>query len=108
MGCHVPANMFYFMIYRQFGRNGNQLIMEFQYHIVHLTGEFTVGKTGYFTTKSYRNLLKTNNQDIKQEKASLVKSLSHNIIPRRVEENKKIGGVAIENNARYLHFPLTL
>ena len=52
--------------------------------------------------------MKINNQDIKQEKASLVKSLSHNIIPRRVEENKKIGGVASENNARYLHFPLTL
>ena len=61
-----------------------------------------------FHNKNYRNLLKTVNQDIKQEKAALVKSLSHNIIPRRVEENKKIGGVAIENNARYLHFPLTL
>ena len=53
-------------------------------------------------------MLTINNQDIQQEKASLVKSLSHNIIPRRGEENKKIGGVAIENNARYLHFPPTL
>ena len=61
-----------------------------------------------FHYKICRNLLKINNQDMKQDKASLVKSLSHNIIPRRVEENKKIGGVAIENNARYLHFPLTL
>ena len=82
--------------------------MAFLYHIVHLTGELTVGKTGHFTTKNYRNLLKIANQDIKQEKASLVKSLSHNIIPRRVEENKKIGGAAIEHNARYLPFPLTL
>ena len=61
-----------------------------------------------FHDKNYRNLLTINNQDIQQEKASLVKSLSHNIIPRRGEENKKIGGVAIENNARYLHFPPTL
>ena len=80
--------------------------MAFLYHIVHLTGEFTVGKNRLFHNKNYRNLLKINNQDIQQ--ASLVKSLSHNIIPRRVEENEKIGGVAIENNARYLHFPLTL
>ena len=45
-----------------------------------------------------RNLLKIKNEDEKHEKASLVKSLSHNIIPGREEENKKI-----ENNVRYLH-----
>ena len=47
--------------------------------------------------------MKFRNEDEKNEEASLVKSLSHNIIPRREEENKKIGGVAIENNVRYLH-----
>ena len=55
-----------------------------------------------------RNLLKIKTEDGKHENVSLVSSLSHNIIPGGEEENKKIVGVAIENNVRYLHSHLTL
>ena len=51
------------------------------------------------------SLLNLKNEEVKHEKVSLVKSLSHNMIPRSEE---KIGSIAIENNVRYLHFPLTL
>ena len=40
--------------------------MAFLYHIVHLTGEFTVGKNGYFTTKitgiCWQSIIKTYNR----------------------------------------------